>query len=54
MFGKGARGDMDDDEGSLIAAKIRQEIAWEMERLGQSQENPIVRTRFLAPEIAKL
>jgi len=54
MFGKGVRDDMDDDEGSLIAAKIRQEIAWEMERLGQSQDSAVFRTKFLAPEIAKL
>ncbi|KAF3909786.1 hypothetical protein ABW21_db0200308 [Orbilia brochopaga] len=51
MFGKGPRTDLDDDEAALIAARIRQEIAWEMERMGNSQDSPIVRTNFLAPKL---
>ncbi|KAF3939521.1 hypothetical protein ABW19_dt0208345 [Dactylella cylindrospora] len=51
MFGKGSRSDIDDDEAALIAAKIRQEIAWEMERMGNSQDSPVVRTHFLSPKL---
>ncbi|KAF3905455.1 hypothetical protein ABW20_dc0104437 [Dactylellina cionopaga] len=51
MFGKGSRSDLDDDEAALIAARIRQEIAWEMERMGNSQDPPIVRTSFLTPKL---
>ncbi|EWC48394.1 hypothetical protein DRE_02163 [Drechslerella stenobrocha 248] len=51
MFGKGPRSDLDDDEAALVAARIRQEIAWEMERMGNSQDPPVVRTNFLAPKL---
>ncbi|EPS40756.1 hypothetical protein H072_5371 [Dactylellina haptotyla CBS 200.50] len=51
MFGKGIRSDLDDDEAALIAARIRQEIAWEMERMGNSQDTPVVRTNFLTPKL---
>ncbi|KAF3929338.1 hypothetical protein AA313_de0210000 [Arthrobotrys entomopaga] len=51
MFGKGSRSDLDDDEAALIAARIRQEIAWEMERMGNSMDTPLVRTNFLSPKL---
>ncbi|KAF3215555.1 hypothetical protein TWF106_008751 [Orbilia oligospora] len=51
MFGKGQRSDLDDDEAALIAARIRQEIAWEMERMGNSTDAPVFRTTVLAPKL---
>jgi len=52
MFGKGPRDEIDEDEAALTAARIRQEIAWELETRGQS-EDAVVHTRLQMP-ISKL